>query len=160
MKPQMVMLEVRPLDARKLPVCEPYKFPYIEIDNLVFVRVPEAKMKSMKLLGDIEQFRDELVNAAAGSNKSWVTVPEVVGMIDRMQEELKDLSKEGKVTMTEVATRLIAIRDELLQNNKPTNKTFLILPEAVRFLEVKEKWETIPEPQKPMQRSVSGEIPL
>lgn len=150
MKPQMVMLEVRPLDARKLPVTkEPYKFPYIELENLVFLRVPDAKMKSWKLTGEMDHIRDVIMNAAAQSGTSYVTVPDTVAMLDRVMQDIQEMEPE-KLTQEEVMVRLATFRDEILTNNHPTNKTFILLPETVRFLEVKEKWETIKDqPQQP-----------
>jgi hypothetical protein len=140
----MVMLELRLLDARKQSVKPEYlKLPYIEIENLVFIRVPEDKMKAMTATGEIDGFRDRLMEAAASTNKTWVSTGEVLALLDAVQENINNASKEGKVPMTDVAQTLFAMRDELKKNNNPTNKTFVIVPETVRFMEVREKWETV-----------------
>jgi len=145
MRPQMVMLEVRPLDARKLPITkEPYKFPYIEIENLIFVRIPDNQMKTMQIDGSLNTLRDSLMEAAGASGVAWVKVPEIVSMLDHVMQEVQEM-KPDELKQSNIMAKLAAVRDEILTHNHPVNKTFLLLPETVRFLEVKEKWETIPD---------------
>ena len=140
--PEMVMLELRPLDARKQQVEEPYKFPHIEIDNLVFLRVPADKMKPWEQ----EAFRDSLVQAAGMSGVAWSPLTEVTAMIDALMKDVQDGDKK-QFTATEVLQGLSALRSEVAGSARPTNKTFVLLSDKVRFLEVKEKWEKIPEPE-------------
>lgn len=153
MKPQMVMLEVRPLDARKQPLKPEYKFPYIEIDNIIFLRVPEDKMNAMQSTGSMNTFRDSLMQAADHSGTAFVKVPEVVAMMDRVMQDIQETKPED-LKQSEIMMKLAVLRDEILMNNLPTNKTFIILPEHVRFLEVKEKWEDIKEeaPKRPERK--------
>lgn len=144
MKPQMVMLEVRPLDARKQPLKPEYKFPYVEMDNMVFLRVPDDKMKAMQVDGSMNTFRDGLMQAADHSGTGFVKVPEVAAMLDKVMQEIQETKPED-LKQSAIMAKISLVRDEILTNNLPTNKTFVILPEQVRFLEVKEKWENIPE---------------
>jgi len=147
MRPQMVMLEVRPMDARKQPLKPEYKFPYIEIENIIFLRVPDDKMKAMVADGSIDIFRGSLMQAADHSGTAFVKVRETVAMLDKVMQEVQETKPED-LKQSDVMLKITAVRDEILMNNLPTNKTFIILPEQVRFLEVKEKWETIPEQKK------------
>jgi len=143
MKPQQVMLELQLLDARKQPVKPEYlKMPYTELEDLVFIRVPDDKLKAMTITGD-RSLLQGLEQAAASANLSWVTIGEVTAMLDKLQETLNDKCDKDSVKMVDVAEGLFAIRDSLKLQNKATNKTFILLPETVRFLTVKEKWETI-----------------
>jgi len=153
MKPQMVMLEVRPLDARKQPLKPEYKFPYIEIDNMIFLRVPDEKMKAMQADGSMDVFRGSLMQAADHSGTAFVKVPEVAAMLDRVMQEIQDTKPED-LKQSDVMMKIATVRNEILTNNLPTNKTFIILPEQVRFLEVKEKWEEIKgePPQRPEKK--------
>ena len=146
MKPQMVMLEVRPLDARKQPLKPEYKFPYIEIDNIIFLRVPNDQMKAMAADGSMNIFRDSLMKAADHSGTCFIKIPEVVVMLDHLLQEIQEIKPED-FKQSDIMVKLSVLRDEILTNNLPTNKTFIILPEDVRFLEVKEKWETIKDPE-------------
>ena len=145
MKPQMVMLEVRPLDARKQPLKPEYKFPYIELENMIFLRVPDDKMKAMVEDGSVNAFRDGLMQAADHSGTAFVKVPDTVAMLDRVMQEIQETPPED-LKQSEVMMKIATVRDQILTENVPTNKTFIILPEHVRFLEVKEKWETIKDP--------------
>jgi len=147
MKPQMVMLEVRALDARKQPLKPDYKFPYVEIENMIFLKVPEDKMKAMVADGSVNILRDGLMQAADHSGTAFVKVPEVAAMIDQVMQEVQDTDPK-ELQQSDVMVKLAALRDEVLTNNLPTNKTFVLLPEHVRFLEVKEKWEEIKNPEQ------------
>lgn len=154
MKPQMVMLEVRPLDARKQPLKPEYKFPYIEIDDIIFLRVPDDQMRAMSVDGSMNVFRDSLMQAADHTGTAFVKVPEVAAMLDRVMQEVQETKPED-LKQSDIMMKLATVRDEILMNNQPTPKTFIILPEHVRFLEVKEKWEEIKEeiPQRPDKES-------
>jgi len=143
----MVMLEVRPLDARKQPLKPEYKFPYIEIENIIFLRVPDDKMKAMAADGSMDIFRGSLMQAADHSGTAFIKVPDTVAMLDTLMQEFQETKPED-FKQSDVMVKLSVLRDEILTNNLPTNKTFIILPDEVRFLEVKEKWETIPEQKK------------
>jgi hypothetical protein len=149
----MVMLEVRPLDARKQPLKPEYKFPYIEIDDMIFLRVPEDKMKAMQIDGSMDAFRGSLMQAADHSGTAFVKVPEVAAMLDRVMQEIQDTNPED-LKQSDVMMKIATVRNEILTNNLPTNKTFIILPEQVRFLEVKEKWEEVKgeAPQRPERK--------
>lgn len=146
MKPQMVMLEVRPLDARKQPLKPEYKFPYVEVDKIIFLRVPDAKMKAMAADGSMDIFRGSLMQAADHSGTAFIKVPDTVAMLDVLIREIQETKPED-LNQSDVLVKISLFRDEILTNNLPTNKTFIILPEEVRFLEVKQKWETIPDPE-------------
>lgn len=151
MKPQMVMLEVRALDARKQPLKPEYKFPYIEIENMIFLKVPEDKMKTMVEDGSVSIIRDGLMQAADHSGTAFIKVPDVAAMIDQVMREVQETKPED-LKQSDIMVKLATLRDEVLTNNLPTNKTFVLLPEHVRFLEVKEKWEEIKDTPTPPKK--------
>lgn len=139
MKPQMVMLEVRPMDACKRQISDAYKFPYIEIDDLVFLRLPKGKQTP----ADLDLLRSQISLAAQGSATGYVRIPDAIGAIDKVMTELSEAGTSD-IPASEMKRKLAVICDEIAQQVQPTNKTFVFLPHDIRFLEIKEKWEDIP----------------
>jgi len=140
------MLEVRPLDARKCQIEKPYKFPYVELEKLVFLRLPKKRhLGEMKKSGEMDALRDEIMLAAQASGTTFVNAADVLGKIDSLLMEISGGSDENKTSLTDVQKKLSEMREEIFDGERPTDRTFIFLPNDVRFLEVKEKWETLPD---------------
>ena len=68
MKPQLVMLKLTPMDAEEMIIGESQKFPAIELDQLVFLRLPPEEAKKMQDDGTL----DVLKVASVETGKTFV----------------------------------------------------------------------------------------
>jgi hypothetical protein len=88
MKPHVVMLKLTPMDDNYQELEAPIKFPAIEIENIVFLRMPKEQCVGMKLTGQLET----LTQAAAQSGKTFVLLPEKAEVL-RVEEKWEVLDQ-------------------------------------------------------------------
>ena len=88
MKPQAVMLKVQPMDSNYQELEPPFEFPAVDIDDIVFLRVPQDTAQTMKLSGQL----DALMATASKSGKTFIILPEKVEVL-KVVEKWKVIDK-------------------------------------------------------------------
>jgi len=77
-----VMMKLKVMDKDENQLLQELKFPHTPVENLVFIQIPNEKMKQMDILGQKEEFVHGLSVAAAKTEKTFVIVPEGTELLE------------------------------------------------------------------------------